>query len=162
VLDVAAEEGPRTGERMLAEALRRRRATEAEVRSVVSRSFGHRGIGVVGRLIDHGAAFDRSVAERLLLELVRRAGLPEPRTNAKVGRFEVDVLWPAFDVVVEFDSFTFHGDVVAFRRDRRKTAALEAAGYVVVPVIWDDLVHRPEVVVAAMSSVLAIAGTRRR
>lgn len=162
VLDVTAEEGARAGERMLAEALRHRKATEAEVRSIVTRSFGHHGIGIVAALLDHGPAFDRSVAERMFLELVRRAGLPEPRTNVWGSGFEVDAFWPDFGVVAEFDSFTFHGDVLAFTKDRRKSAALEAAGYDVVPVIWADLHAHPEVVVATVSSVLAIARVRRR
>ena len=36
----------------------------------------------------------RSEAERRLLALVRAAGLPPPRTNTPIGRYEVDFLWP--------------------------------------------------------------------
>jgi very-short-patch-repair endonuclease len=107
-----------------------------------------------------GPAFDRSVAERLLLELVRSAGLPEPRTNARAGEFEVDALWPDHRTVVEYDSFTFHGDRIAFRRDRRKAARLQAQGYDVVPVVWEDLRGSPQVVVATIASVLAVARER--
>jgi len=162
VLDAAGLEGVRVAERMLAEALRARRTTETEVRSLVSRSAGHHGAGIVASLIDAGPAFDRSVAERLLLELVRRAGLPGPWTNARAGGFEVDALWEDVGVVVEFDSFTFHGDVIAFRTDRRKVARLKAAGCDVVPVIWTDLRTAPELVAATIAAVLAVARERRR
>lgn len=160
--DVAATDGHRSAERLLAEALRSRQTTAAEVRSVVTRSRGHHGAGIVGALIDAGPAFDRSVAERLLLELLRRAGLPEPRTNVRVSGFEVDAFWEDLSVVVEFDSFTYHGDVLAFRRDRRKCARLQAAGYDVVPVVWEDLRAAPEIVVAEIASVLALARVRGR
>lgn len=160
-LDLAATAGSRTAERVLAEALRARRTSETEVRSLVSRARGHHGVGVLARLIDAGPAFDRSVAERLLLELLRRAGLPEPKTNARLAGWEVDALWPALSVVVEFDSWTFHGDVLAFRKDRRKSADLQARGYAVVPVTWSDLHDAPEVVVANVSAVLATARARR-
>lgn len=162
VLDVAGTDGHRAAERMLAQALRSRLATEQQVRSLVARSSGHHGVGVVASLIDAGPAFDRSVAERLLLELVRRAGLPEPRTNARAAGFEVDVLWSEVGLVAEFDSFTFHGDVIAFRADRRKLARLQAAGFGVVPVLWADLQDAPEVVVAHVASALAVAGERVR
>ena len=162
VLDVAAVDGPRMAERMLAQALRSEVTSATEVRSLVTRARGHHGCGIVARLIATGPAFDRSVAERLLLELVRRAGLPEPRMNARVGGYEVDAWWTDLDVVVEFDSLTFHGDVLAFRRDRGKSRRLQAAGHDVVPVVWTDLQDAPDVVVADLSAVLAVARLRNR
>lgn len=160
VLDIAGLDGSRSAERMMASALRTRLTTEREVRGLVARSGGHPGVGVIAALLRSGPAFDRSIAERLLLELVRRAGLPEPRMNARAGGFEVDGLWTRERCVVEFDSFTFHGDRIAFRRDRRKSARLQAAGYDVVPVVWEDLLHAPETVVAAIAGVLSIARSR--
>lgn len=162
VLDLAVRSGRDPAERMLAEALRGRLTDEREIRSLVTRSSGHHGVGVVASLIEAGPAFDRSVAERLFLELVRRSGLPEPQTNVWAGGFEVDALWEDLDVVAEFDSSTFHGDRVAFRKDRRKSARLQAAGYDVVPVIWADLLDSPELVAATVASVLAVARIRRR
>ncbi len=116
----------------------------------------------MARVIGAGSVFARSEAERLLLELLRRAGLPQPRMNTRVGGFEVDGLWDAERTVVEFDSFTFHGDRIAVRRDRRKSARLQAQGYDVVPVIWEDLTEHPEVVVGVIASVLAVARERPR
>lgn len=160
-LDLAATDGVRTAERVLAEALRGRLATESEVRSLITRARGHQGVGVLAQVVDTGPAFDRSIAERLLLELLRRANLPEPEMNARVARWEVDALWPDLAVAVEFDSWTFHGDVIAFRKDRRKSAELQARGWAVVPVTWSDLNDAQEVVVATVSAVLATARSRR-
>ncbi|EHN10011.1 hypothetical protein PAI11_31720 [Patulibacter medicamentivorans] len=163
VLDVAAAGQISFVERMLAEALRARLTSEAEVRRTLAGSPGHAGLRTLGRVLRIGPAFDRSVAERLLVELLRRAGIPRPRTNARAADFEVDALWPDLRVVVEFDSFTFHGDRIAFRRDRRKLARLQAAGYRVVPVLWEDLRDAPAAVVANIATVLAVAreGLRR-
>lgn len=161
VLDIADGRDARLVERVLASVLRARHATEAEVRALLARSPGRAGLGMVASLVRSGPAFDRSVAERLLLELLLRAGLARPRMNARAGGFEVDGLWEAERVVVEFDSFTFHGDRIAFRRDRRKSARLQALGFDVVPVVWEDLTGSPEIVVAVVASVLAIARERR-
>lgn len=51
----------------------------------------------------HANGFTRSKAERLLKALLRRAGLPEPRTNATVAGQSVDAVWREQRVVVEFD-----------------------------------------------------------
>ena len=64
-------------------------------------------------------AFTSSEAERRLLELIRAARLPDPRTNVKVGGHEVDLLWPAQRLIVEVDGFAFHSTRAAFERDRR-------------------------------------------
>lgn len=162
VLDVADGGDPRLVERLLAAVYRGRLASELDVRALLARSPRRAGTSLVARHVGAGSAFDRSVAERLLLELLRRAGLPEPRMNARAGGFEVDGLWDPEGVIVEFDSFTFHGDRMSFRRDRRKSAALQARGFDVVPVVWEDLTAHPETVVAVVSAVLAVARERRR
>ncbi len=61
----------------------------------------------------------RSEAERRLLQLIRAAGLPTPRTNVRVAGHEVDMLWPAQRLVVEVDGYAFHGSRAARRRRSR-------------------------------------------
>jgi very-short-patch-repair endonuclease len=98
--------------------------------------------------------FTRSEGERRLLALVRAAGLPVPITNTKVAGWEVDALWPRQNLVVEVDGFAFHGNRAAFERDRRKDAALIAAGYRVVRITWRRLVREPEAIVALLARLL--------
>ncbi len=88
------------------------------------------------RLVEAGAfmpeaKLTESEAERLLLELVRSAGLPEPAVNVwlPVGEIKVDFLWRAHGVVVEIDGFATHGTRRAFETDRARDQALAAAGY---------------------------------
>jgi very-short-patch-repair endonuclease len=98
----------------------------------------------------------RSEAERRLLELIRAAGLPVPRTNTRVAGMEVDMLWPAARLVVEVDGYEHHGPRPAFERDRRRDGILLAAGYRVLRVTWRQLVEEPERVVAIIAAALAV------
>ena len=98
----------------------------------------------------------RSKAERRLLDLIRRANLPAPRTNARIGPYEVDFLWPAQRVVVEVDGGQLsHSTRAAFHRDRTRDAQLQAAGYRVIRVTWRQLIREPEAVIARLAAVLA-------
>jgi very-short-patch-repair endonuclease len=97
----------------------------------------------------------RSQAERRLLDLVRAAGLPHPRANARVRGFEADLLWPDERLVAEVDGFAFHASRRAFERDRARDAALAAAGYTVVRVTWRQLDEAPHAVVARLAAALA-------
>jgi very-short-patch-repair endonuclease len=96
----------------------------------------------------------RSEAERRLRALIRAARLPRPVTNVKVAGWEVDAFWPAHKLVVEVDGFAFHGNRAAFERDRRKDAALVAAGYRVIRITWRQLVDEPHAVVALLARLL--------
>jgi very-short-patch-repair endonuclease len=96
----------------------------------------------------------RSEAERRLLELIRSAQLPHPVANARVGRFEVDLLWPRERLVVEVDGFAFHSTRQAFERDRARDAALQLAGHRVIRITWRQLVRERFAVVATLSAAL--------
>jgi very-short-patch-repair endonuclease len=85
------------------------------------------------------AGFTRSEAERRLKQLCKQAGLPIPRTNARVAGYEVDAYWPAHRLIVEVDGWQYHRTRQAFERDRRKDAALTAAGNRVVRITWRRL-----------------------
>jgi very-short-patch-repair endonuclease len=96
----------------------------------------------------------RSEGERRLRRLVRAARLPPPRTNTIVAGWEVDAVWPAHMLVVEVDGYAYHGNRAAFERDRRKDAALIAAGYRVVRITWRQLADEPHAVVALLARLL--------
>ena len=96
----------------------------------------------------------RSEAERRLLKLIRAAKLPLPVTNTRVAGWEVDAFWPRHRLVVEVDGYAYHGNRAAFERDRRKDAALIAAGYRVVRVTWRQIADEPHVVVALLARLL--------
>ena len=63
----------------------------------------------------------RSLPEDLLKPFLRRHDLPFPEFNVTLeGGREVDAFYRAEKLIIEIDSWGFHGHRVAFRRDRRK------------------------------------------
>jgi very-short-patch-repair endonuclease len=100
--------------------------------------------------------FTRSEAERRLKALCRKAGLPIPRTNARVAGWEVDAFWPAQRLVVEVDGYKYHRTRRAFERDRRKDAALTVAGYRVVRITWRRLRYEPIALGAQLGALLSV------
>jgi very-short-patch-repair endonuclease len=140
-------------------ALERARAARlvrpADVLAALERSPYRRGAATLRRLLADRPTITRSKAERLLADLVRRGGLPRPQTNAIVRGFEVDLLWAAERLVVEFDGFEFHADRAAFELDRRRDAELQASGYRVIRVTWRRLLDEPEAVLVTIARALS-------
>lgn len=97
----------------------------------------------------------RSEAERLLLALLRRAGLPPTKTNIKVENHEVDALYEQAGLVVEMDGYAFHRTRASFENDRHRDAVLLAAGYRVMRITWSQLTEEPEALVARLATALA-------
>lgn len=134
-----------------------RALNEALVRRLVPTAEIHpRGRGAAGlrALLASGPAPTRSEAERRLVGLLRRAGLPRPQTNARLHGYEVDALWLEQRLIVEVDGFAAHRTRRAFERDRVRDAELQLAGYRVLRFTWRQLTAEPERVVVALSLAL--------
>ena len=101
----------------------------------------------------------RSVLERRLHNLLRRAGLPLPATNVSIAGFEVDAYWEEFGLAVELDSRSHHARRAAFQRDRERDRALQLAGLRVARFTWQD-VERPVEVEQTVRGLLALGGLR--
>jgi very-short-patch-repair endonuclease len=97
----------------------------------------------------------RSEAEERFLNLIRLAMLPAPRVNSRLHGYEIDFYWPQQHVAVEVDGYRFHSSRRAFEHDRRKDAALQAAGIVVLRVTWRQIQDEPFAVVARLAQCLA-------
>lgn len=160
LLDLAGRSGEREVEQALAEAYRNRLTNPREVRRLLARHPRRPGTPMLRSLVGRGAgpAFTRSEAELRFSRLVRKAELPAPETNVLISGLEVDFLWPEARLVVEVDGFAFHASRHAFERDRRRDAALTAAGYRVVRVTWRQLTAGSEAVLVRLAQVLFAAG----
>lgn len=86
-------------------------------------------------------------------ELVRVGGV----VATDLVRTVADLLLEGSRVVVEFDGRAFRSDDVAFQRDRTRQNRLILAGYIPLRFTWDDVVHRPQHVVAEIRAVLRAA-----
>jgi very-short-patch-repair endonuclease len=96
----------------------------------------------------------RSELEERFLSLTGQYRLPPPRTNATVLGHVVDFLWPAERLIVETDGAATHNTLTAFRNDRRRDLALKLAGYEVIRLTWDDVVHEPDATARAVRTLL--------
>jgi very-short-patch-repair endonuclease len=112
-------------------------------------------LGLVARRGD--APVTRSELERRLLGLVRRIGLPAPRTNVLVAGHEVDAYWPAERLIVETDGHRAHLTRARFESDRARDAHLTALGYRVLRFTWRQLDTTPEIVAARLATALTRA-----
>jgi very-short-patch-repair endonuclease len=117
----------------------------------------HPGALTIRRLLenDQSPAFTRSEAEARLLDLVRRGRLLRPQVNARLNGYEVDLLWAVDRLVVEVDGFAYHSSERAFTNDRRRDAALTAAGFRVVRITWNDITKQPEATLVMLAQALA-------
>ena len=157
LLDVASSMPAVELARLIEEAQVRRLVTRRELEDALERGRHRRGAPAMRAVLALGdePALTRSEAEKRLRDLIRAARLPMPRANARVGRYEVDALWPEQRLIVEIDGFAFHGTRAAFERDRRKDAELIALGYRVIRITWRRLVHEPHAVIATLAAALS-------
>jgi very-short-patch-repair endonuclease len=158
VLDLATRLNAGDLARLVNEVQVQRLATERALHDAIGRSPRHRGVNALRRALADEPRLTRSELERHMLALVRRIGLPEPLTNARVLGYEVDFLWPHHRVVVETDGYAAHHTRARFESDRARDAALQAAGYRVLRFSWRQLIDAPEVIAARLAATITRAG----
>jgi very-short-patch-repair endonuclease len=149
LVEIAGQLTDRELERALDEALVQRLVTLKEIEDALDRLKGRRHAGRLRALANRRreATLTRSQLEEQFLELIRRAGLPPPKVNHRIAGYEVDFFWPKERVVFEVDGYRFHSTRSAFERDRRKDAALKAAGIDPNRITWWQLTQEPLAVV---------------
>jgi hypothetical protein len=84
----------------------------------------------------------------------RRFALPQPLCNATVAGYEVDAYFPMERVIVELDSWRFHGSRASFESDRERDAAVLTLGIVTVRITWSRLIKTPEREAARLRKIL--------
>lgn len=161
ILDAAAGAQPRWLEQIIARAERLDRLDIDALRDRVKREKGRPGAAMLRAILDGpAAAFTRSDAEERFLDLVRKAGLPQPELNLVRGSFELDVLWADHRVAIEIDGFAYHSSRDSFERDRERDLTLGAQGIVVHRVTWRQIVDEPFVLIRRLAAILARAEVR--
>jgi very-short-patch-repair endonuclease len=76
------------------------------------------------------------------------------------GRFlgRVDLCHQVLRIVIECESFAHHGDRASLRRDCRRYSSLEAAGWRVLRVSWEDVMFEPDWVLSRVRDTVSAAG----
>jgi hypothetical protein len=162
VIDHATDATSSELEHATSEAVAKRLMTDAELDQALGRApDNHSGAARLRARLMYDPEFllhTRSVAERIAYPLILEAGLPRPALNERVHGELVDLHWPEHKVIVEVDSFQFHGSRQAFENDRRRDQVLTALGYIVIRVTWRQLTREPYRVIATIAQALALAG----
>lgn len=142
---------------LVADSVQRRLTSFAALEREAARAPRHNP-GLLRDALDEVRAGARSAGEAEFLRLVRAAGLPEPRLNARVaagGRvYRVDALWPECRVIVEIDGMAHHTGVNQWESDLHRQNALHTAGYVVLRFPVRRLYVDPAGVIAELRALL--------
>jgi very-short-patch-repair endonuclease len=81
-----------------------------------------------------------------MFSICREFGIPRPGTQHRIdvgGRtFFADFCWPEIGLVVEFDSWRWHGGRTKFEYDADRDQLLRIAGWDVVRFTRDQVVHQ--------------------
>ena len=86
--------------------------------------------------------------------LLRRHGLPLPRTNRPEGAHYIDCRWPAHDLTVELDSYRFHHSRHAWETDHERDRRARARGDDYRRYTYRDVVEAPAAMLAELAPLL--------
>lgn len=120
------------------------------------RNKGRYGSPAARQLLQGAADGTRSAAERLLLQIIRSAGLTGWQTNYPVAGYRIDVAFVGSMVAVEVDGFAFHSDPEAFHKDRVRQNRLALLGWQVLRFTWLDLTEYPERVAETLQAAVSV------
>lgn len=88
--------------------------------------------------------------ERLFLPLALEAGLPVPRTQARLDGYRVDFFWPDLGLVVETDSLRYHRTPFKQASDKRRDNAHAGSGLTALRFTHGQICHEPTYVRATL------------
>jgi len=159
LLDTAARLDAKQLEHDLVEADRSRRLRWPKLwLAITEHGRGRKGVGRLKRVTaqaDPRFADAVSTSEVDFLILCREEGLKMPQVNVLVEGKRVDFYWPKERLIVEADSYGFHGDPTAFEKDHQSTVDLEVAGYRVHRTTYKMLEANPRPLLSLVRSSLA-------
>jgi hypothetical protein len=151
LFDLVSVRGPTALDLALDNALRRSLTTPTELQRLLDR-LGKRGRGGTRRfralLVERQDGVSESDAERRLLGMLEREGLPRPVVQHEIrdddGRLvaRVDLAYPDLKIAIEYDSYEHHTGKVALVRDGARRNAVVALGWLPITATAADLRDR--------------------
>lgn len=125
-----------------------------------NRRSGRAGVALIEELLDarRDGAITESHLERLTLELIRNAGLPEPVCQARIARrgtfvARVDFLYPDHDVIIEVSGHRWHRSAEQLDHDTRRRRELTALGYRVFEFTYRQINRSPGLLIDLIRSL---------
>lgn len=164
LLDLAATSKPRLLSHCIDRAKRLERLDLPEIDALLGQQRGAPGSPALQTALAlyRAPVFDRAKSELLLLDLVKRAGLPTPALNTWVERFEIDAYWEAERFAVEVDGWETHGGRKAFEDDRVRMEEMALAGIFAIRISARRIEQRPREVGDRLRSLLEQRRRQRR
>jgi very-short-patch-repair endonuclease len=153
VLDTAVDLGP-AGSRFLDRVLQRSERFPA-VHAAYCRNLGAAGSASAGRLLAAAADRSASVAERLLVRMLRDAGARGWHCGFPASGHLIVIAFPESMLAIEVDGWAWHMDAARTQADKRRQHALVRAGWTILRYTWHDLVERPKVVLAEIAHAIS-------
>lgn len=137
--------------------LANRLLTRRDLEAVLRRHRGRRGTARLAEILGDESAMTitRSRVEKAFLKLIRDARLPLPEVNVRLGPYEPDFLWREQRLIVELDSYGFHGGPNAFQNDREKDLYYRDARFDVLRPTRAHVIQEPAVVLVRVVRALA-------
>ena len=93
-----------------------------------------------------------SVLRAIALDVPGLAAVPQ----LQAGDFRVDLGDPHLRLVIEAESWEFHGTKDGLEKDVRRYTQLAREGWTVIRFLWDDVVNHPDQVRSAIADVVAL------
>jgi very-short-patch-repair endonuclease len=155
VLEASVEQGDR-GSLLLDRALQRWVRFPA-VYDAYCRNLGAHGSASAGRMLVAAADRSASVAQRLLVAMLREAGAAGWRCAFPSAGHVIDIAFPDARVAIEVDGWAWHMDAGRAAADKRRQNALVRRGWTILRYTWHDLVGRPKAVLAEIAHELGRA-----
>ena len=162
IFDLAATESADLVQNLLRESEYRQLSDRLSLPDLIECYPGKRGIRKVrlalARLKEEPEGRKRSPLEERFAPFLRRHHLPLPRFNDWIvlghKRFQVDCHWPEVRQIVELDGWEGHSTRTAFREDRARDRRLNAAGYSVTHLTWNQLDDEAEAIASDLRVLL--------
>ena len=112
----------------------------------------------LARLEEEPSGRKRPGLEERFAPFLRRHRLPLPLFNDWIPlgpkHYQVDCHWPDRRQIVELDGWEGHRTRSAFRDDHARDRALNAAGFFVIRITWNQLDDEPEAVASDLRRIL--------
>jgi very-short-patch-repair endonuclease len=119
------------------------------------RNKGRYGSPAARRLLQAADDGTRSAAERLMVQLLKSAGINGWKANYPVAGYKVDFAFVGPKVAIEVDGLAFHSDADDFHGDRVRQNAIALAGWQVLRFTWIDLTEYPDRVIATIRHAIS-------
>ena len=130
----------------------------SELVSAAEQTFGP-GAGSVRRVahLAHGGAANafESCLRAIALQVDGLEVEPQVRIAEPDFLGRVDLADKRLRIIIEADSFEFHGTRTALVRDAGRYNRFVASGWLVLRFTWEDVMHRPEVVREVLAGAVA-------